>query len=328
MRKRDWLLVLLPLFVTFIADYVTKRWASDLAGVLRFGPVSFILHHNHGAMLGLFTDLPSILRIVTLSTGGAFIFCTYGIIQYLLPIKSMLLRCGLSALTGGILGNVADRIIYGYVVDFIVLGTPDLNSPAFNLADMFQWVGYAMIVTAIIREGQLLWPENDVRRVYWINRTFQLRFSFLLVAIGLGLTLISLVFSYTYLRVSIADLVGNNQFLVRKYIVPFMITFSLICLTFCGILFALGKYISHRIAGPLYAFERNLREVLAGTDRPLKLRAGDEFKHLETLTEELRQTVAELRARAAIPEGAGPQDPASSTDKSASPSDPSGTEPA
>lgn len=328
MRKREWLLVLLPLFVTFIIDFITKRWASDLAGVVRFGPVSFILHHNHGAMLGLFTDLPSILRIVTLSTGGAFIFCTYGIIQYLLPIKSLLLRAGLSALTGGILGNVADRIIYGYVIDFIVLGTPDINSPAFNPADAFQWVGYGMIVAAIIREGKLLWPENDVRRVYWINKAFQLRFSFLLVAIGLGLTLISLVFSYTYLRVSISDLVGNNQFLVRKYIVPFMITFSLICLTFCGILFALGKYISHRIAGPLYAFERNLREVLHGNDKPLRLRSGDEFKHLEELTEELRQTIASLRQHIPNPEALGPQDPASSQDKTASPSDPSSTEPA
>lgn len=328
MRKRDWLLVVSPLILTFVFDFVTKGWASNLVTTIRWGPLSFVLHHNHGAMLGLFSDLPSILRIVTLSTGGAFIFCTYSIIQYLLPIRSMMLRCGLSALTGGILGNVSDRILYGYVVDFIVIGTPDLNSPAFNLADAFQWVGYGMIIWAIVRDGQLLWPENDVRRVYWVNKAFQLRFSFLLVAIGLGLTIVSLVFSYTYLRVSISEIVGNNQMLVQKYLTPFMITFSLICLSFCGILFALGKYISHRIAGPIYAFERNLRELLDGKDLRLQLRSGDEFKHLERISEDIRVTLEELRAKIPNPDSLGQPDPSSSQDKTASRPDPSDTEPA
>jgi len=150
MRKRDWLLVTLPLILTWLIDRVTKIAASNMPGSSTHGPVSFILHHNHGAMLGLFSDLPAVLRIVSLSTGGAFLICSYAIIQYLLPIRSLVLRSGLSILLGGILGNVADRIIYGYVIDFIVLGSPSLSSPAFNMADALQWVGYGLIVFAII----------------------------------------------------------------------------------------------------------------------------------------------------------------------------------
>lgn len=295
MRKREWFFVLLPLLLTWGLDRLTKDWASNLTGVLTYGPFSFVLHHNHGAMLGLFTDLPGVLRIVTLSTGGAFILCTYAIIQYLLPIKSLLLRSGLSALIGGILGNVTDRILWGYVVDFIVIGKPGLSSPAFNLADAFQWVGYLMIVIAIIKEGKLLWPENDLRKHYWVNRRFQLKYSFFLMSVGIGLTLISLVFSYTYLRVTISELVGNNQFLINKFLVPFVITYAIICLTFCGILFALGKYISHRIAGPLYAFERFLEESLNGSSKPLKLRAGDDFKHLESLSLKISERLTNLK---------------------------------
>lgn len=295
MRKRDWLLVLLPLVLTWLVDRLTKQWANGLSGVTDLGPFHFVLHHNHGAMLGLFTDLPAVLRIVTLSTGGAFILCLYALVQYLIPIKSLLLRCGLSVLIGGILGNVTDRILWGYVVDFIVIGTPTLSSPAFNLADAVQWIGYALIVVAIVREGEILWPSNDSRRRYWINKSFQMKYSLFLVATGLGLTLISLVFSYTYLRVTIAELVGNNQLLINKFLVPFLITYLLICLAFCGILFALGKYISHRIAGPLYAFERFLDETLDGADRPLKLRTGDDFKNLEDVAEKFRQRVKDLR---------------------------------
>ena len=305
MRKRDWLLVTLPLILTWLIDRVTKIAASNMPGSSTHGPVSFILHHNHGAMLGLFSDLPAVLRIVSLSTGGAFLICSYAIIQYLLPIRSLVLRSGLSILLGGILGNVADRIIYGYVIDFIVLGSPSLSSPAFNMADALQWVGYGLIVFAIIREGDLLWPENNARKVYWINKKFQLKYCLVLMAVGLSLTLISLVFSYTYLRVTISKLVGNNQFLINKFLVPFVITYGIICVAFCTILFAVGRLISHRIAGPVYAFERFLLDNLEGKDRPLKLRSGDEFRHLEELAEKIR---TELRTRKP-PEDPNTQEP-------------------
>lgn len=305
MKKRDWLLVTLPLIITWVIDRVTKVAASNMPGSTTHGPVSFILHHNHGAMLGLFSDLPAVLRIVSLSTGGAFLICSYAIVQYLLPIRSLMLRSGLSILLGGILGNVADRIIYGYVIDFIVLGSPSLSSPAFNMADALQWVGYGMIVFAIIREGDLLWPENNARKVYWINRKFQLKYCLVLMAVGLSLTLISLVFSYTYLRVTISELVGNNQFLLNKFLIPFVITYGIICVAFCAILFAVGRLISHRIAGPVYAFERFLVDNFEGKDRPLKLRSGDEFRHLEELAEKIR---VELRRRKP-PEDPSTQEP-------------------
>lgn len=295
MRKRDWLLVTLPLIVTWLIDRVSKIAASQMPGVSTHGPVSFILHHNHGAMLGLFSDLPAVLRIVSLSTGGAFLICSYAIVQYLLPSRSLVLRSGLSILLGGILGNVADRILYGYVIDFIVLGTPSLSSPAFNLADALQWVGYAMVVFAIIREGDIFWPENNARKRYWINKKFQLKYCLVLMAVGLGLTVVSLVFSYTYLRVTISELVGNNPFLLNKFLIPFVITYAIICIAFCGILFAVGRLISHRIAGPVYAFERFILDALEGKDRPLKLRSGDEFRHLEELAEKVRMECRRLQ---------------------------------
>jgi signal peptidase II len=295
MKKREWLIVILPLLATWFVDRITKQWAAGLTEIQSFGFMHFILHHNHGAMLGLFSDLPSVLRIVSLSTGGAFLLCTYALIQYLLPIKSLILRSGLSILIGGIIGNVTDRIIWGYVVDFLVIGSPSLSSPAFNLADALQWVGYGLIVYAIIREGQLLWPENNARKQYWVNMSFQLKYCFMLMAVGLSLTLISLVFSYTYLRVTIHELVGNNEFLMNKFLVPYVITFIIICVAFCAILFAVGRLISHRIAGPLYAFERFLGDTLEGKNVELKLRAGDEFKHLEELSAKVAERLKKIR---------------------------------
>ncbi len=300
MIKKDWIVIILPLLITWSIDRVTKEWASLLEGVMSFKYLHFVLHHNHGAMLGLFSELPAVLRIVSLSTGGAFIVCLYAIIQYLLPSRSLKLRAGLSILLGGILGNVTDRILYGYVVDFIVLGVPSLASPAFNMSDALQWVGYGLIVYAIIREGHLIWPEINSRKKYWINPHFQLKYSFILLGVGLGLALIAGVFSYTYFRVTLGEISFGDTRLIDKYIAPYLVTFSVLTITFCAMMFTVGRVISHRIAGPVYAFERYMEDLLQGTEREFKLRESDEFKNLTVLAEQIKVQLQKIRKEQTI----------------------------
>ncbi len=56
------------------------------------------------------------------------------------------LAIALALIVGGALGNVIDRAIYGYVVDFISVHYADWYFPAFNLADSCISVGAAMLV--------------------------------------------------------------------------------------------------------------------------------------------------------------------------------------
>lgn len=252
-------------------------------------------------MLGLFSDLPAVLRIVTLSTGGAFLLFAFAILQYLLPIKSLILRSGMSILIGGILGNVTDRILYGYVIDFLLLGSIEKASPAFNPADALQWVGYGMIAYALIRESEVLWPTENNRKMNWVNLKFQLRYCFILMGVGLGFATIAGVFSYTFLRVTIADLVGQNSRILDHYLLPFVLTFTLVSLAFSVILFLIGRVLSSRIAGPLYAFEKFLDDLVAGKPRALRLRAGDEFKHLEQIAARISQQLIERQNATTAP---------------------------
>lgn len=288
MKKSEWFIVLFPLFAVWIVDHLSKRWAMDLVGVHNYGILTLILRHNPGVMLGLFSDLPAVLRVVTLSTGGAFLVASYAIIQYLLPIKSLKLRLGLSILLGGIIGNVTDRIIWGHVIDFLVIGKGNFSTAAFNVADALQWVGYFLIVAAIIRDSELLWPENNSRKRLWINPRYQIKYSVLLMSVGLSLTLIGAVFAYTYLRVTIHELIGNNIVISNRFLIPFVITYIVISLAFCCILFLFGRILSHRSAGPIYAFEKYCEDLMIGKDRSLKLRAGDDFKDLEDLAEKIK----------------------------------------
>jgi signal peptidase II len=58
----------------------------------------------------------------------------------------VVLSAGLSLVLGGALGNVIDRIIHGYVIDFIqvlIIGWP---FPSFNVADSAITVGAALLI--------------------------------------------------------------------------------------------------------------------------------------------------------------------------------------
>ncbi|MDW8190941.1 MAG: signal peptidase II, partial [Pseudobdellovibrionaceae bacterium] len=228
MKRIEWVLVFLPFFLSWTIDRLLKLWAVNLNRHLEFGFVNFALVYNPGAIFGLFSELPPLLRVVSLSTAGIFIFCIYILLQYLMPFKSLILRGGMSLLIGGILGNVADRVLYGHVIDYIFFRFGTWSTPVFNFADGIQWLGYGMIVLSLFREGGVFWPENNSRNKYWINLPFQLKYCFFLLGVGLGISLIVSVFSYTYLRVTLLDVAGNNQNILNRYLSPFLFTFLLI----------------------------------------------------------------------------------------------------
>jgi signal peptidase II len=108
--------------------------------------------------------------------------------------------------------------------------------------------------------------------------------------IGSAIMLVNFVFFSTFLRWTISSLLATNSPLIQnQYLYPFYATFAVIAGGFAVALILVGRVLSHRIAGPLFAFERFLFDLLAGKDSPMKLRAGDEFRHLEELSEELRK---------------------------------------
>lgn len=265
---------------------MTKAWAGQLAGSIDLGFLQFILHENHGAVLGSFSELPKLLRVVFFSTSGAFIVCIYAVLQYMIQQRALILRLGLSCLVSGILGNVADRMSRGYVVDFVAFGP----GPVFNLADGFQVLGYFLILWGTFQESSAFWPEQNFRKQFWVDRWFQLKYALFLCTTGLALAMVSLVFSYAYLQVALTEFVGQNQPLIDRFLIPFVLTYLMITILFCGALFVLGMHLSKRMVGPLVAFDRFVNQVLESkTVTPLRLRAGDEFKRLEKLALKIQE---------------------------------------
>jgi signal peptidase II len=304
MKTKDWVLVVASLLFVILFDQITKSYSLTMTEQW-IGPIHLVLIHNHGAMLGMFSNLPAFLRIVSLSTSGFFLLSIYCFLQYLIPLRIIKLRVGLSLLIGGIIGNVIDRTIYGYVIDFLSFQIKTWHSPVWNIADMIQWVGYILIVISLLKEGHLLWPDQNSRQTFWVNKKFQIKYAAVFMITGLLLTIISLVFSYTYLKITLAEVLGHHPEAISKYTEAYFFSFLILVLAFSITLFTVAKIISHRIAGPVYAFERFLKDVLEGkgltkTGQALKLRAGDDFVHLEVLAEKVREKLIVLNSQKVI----------------------------
>lgn len=67
----------------------------------------------------------------------------------------------LALILGGALGNLIDRLRFGYVVDFIDLYAGEHHWPAFNIADAGITVGAALLVLHILRTPQAPGGRRD-----------------------------------------------------------------------------------------------------------------------------------------------------------------------
>ena len=92
--------------------------------------------HNPGAAFGLMGGSPGIALILS-GIACIVILC----VIYFADIKP-LMRLGLSIMAGGAISNLLERIIFGYVIDWIPVPVLDLQ---YNLADVEIALG-AMIV--------------------------------------------------------------------------------------------------------------------------------------------------------------------------------------
>jgi len=88
--------------------------------------------------------------ILAILTMGAVI----GVIVYSwrTPLDQKLLQAALSLILAGALGNLYDRIRYGYVIDFIEVYFRNYHWPSFNVADSAITTGVLLLAIEMLRK--------------------------------------------------------------------------------------------------------------------------------------------------------------------------------
>ncbi|MDP5053123.1 MAG: signal peptidase II, partial [Congregibacter sp.] len=135
--------------VIVILDQGSKWLAStELTYAMPVKLVSWFnltLHHNQGAAFSFLADAGGWQRWFF---AGLALAVSAMIVFWLRDLKPRQwpLSLALALVLGGALGNLVDRILLGYVVDFISVHYQDWYFPTFNVADSAISVGAALIV--------------------------------------------------------------------------------------------------------------------------------------------------------------------------------------
>lgn len=148
--------VMLYTIIFFLADRITKILVVNNSHLLPQTVIDkvFTLTYvkNPGVAFGWFPDwrLPPILMALTM-----IIIITYYSLK--LPEEERLTRWALALLVGGAIGNLYDRVMYGFVIDFFLFHFQSLDLPVFNIADITIDIGVFILFVDIF----FLSPEEE-----------------------------------------------------------------------------------------------------------------------------------------------------------------------
>ena len=150
-KKKWWLYIveLAVIAVILIADLLSKKYVwnfLDQNGVQEnvMGLFNLVKVKNEGAGFGIFQGKTIGLTVITFIVVIAI--CVY---LFFALKETEWLRISLVFITAGGIGNIVDRIAFGYVRDFIQFSFWD-SFPVFNVADSFVTVGAFMLVVVLI----------------------------------------------------------------------------------------------------------------------------------------------------------------------------------
>lgn len=127
-----------------VLKYIPLEGSWDyLPWLARLFKITFIT--NTGAAFGMFPQMGTVLMVIAI-----VVILAIASFYHHLPTQKVWVRLCLGWQLGGAMGNLMDRIVHGYVVDFIDIGF----WPIFNIAD-------ASIVIGVSILAYFLWNEDE-----------------------------------------------------------------------------------------------------------------------------------------------------------------------
>ena len=133
--------MILLIIVLLLIDRISKLLVNGINVKIIDKFLYFHYAENTGIAFSMFRDNNLLIILLTIFIIGCIIF--YVIRN---KPKKKIHIIGYSLLLAGAIGNFLDRIIYGYVIDFIDVYIFGYDYPIFNLADSFIVVGIILLL--------------------------------------------------------------------------------------------------------------------------------------------------------------------------------------
>ena len=147
------LLVSVLLGLDLLFKYLVSTYLTTVNIIDNFFSLTYVL--NDGAAFSLFASRTYLLILIAL-------ICLFFIIYELKDnLDDRMLSIGYSLALAGLLGNFLDRLMDGYIIDYLSFKIFTYNFPIFNFADILIVVGIVIvIIKEILKERG---KKNEVR---------------------------------------------------------------------------------------------------------------------------------------------------------------------
>jgi signal peptidase II len=147
--------VLLSLLV-LLSDQWTKGIVARTFEVHQSRPViagffDLTYVQNSGAAFGLFASVDSSIKAIVLNSVAVVVFLVVSLYALRSSHRSIRLQLGFALILGGAVGNLMDRVRYGYVVDFLDFSISGHHWPAFNVADAAICAGVGLLFLDMLK---------------------------------------------------------------------------------------------------------------------------------------------------------------------------------
>ena len=146
LKNLTWLLLSI---IIIVIDQVTKLYFNQklqLGQSIELLPVlNWTLAYNYGAAFSFLPDAGGWQRWFF---AGIAVVVSLGLTIWLIKLEknAKFLAFAIALLLGGAIGNLYDRMTYGYVIDFIHVFYQTWHFPIFNVADCAITVGAIMLI--------------------------------------------------------------------------------------------------------------------------------------------------------------------------------------
>jgi signal peptidase II len=140
---------LFTIFVVLLIDQFTKGMIVNQMQPGESVPVISQIFHityarNPGGAFGILAHKTEIFVMM-----AVLFIILVSILPIYFPGKNIKMSCALGILTGGVMGNLLDRLRTGYVVDFLDF----MVWPIFNAADICIFTGAIFLFVFIMKKG-------------------------------------------------------------------------------------------------------------------------------------------------------------------------------
>lgn len=152
MKKKIYIIAILGLVIDQLSKFIVTSFMDTYHSITVVEDSFFLTYiRNKGAAWGIFSNSTLILALISL----VFLFFLIKYINDEVVIKKIN-AISFGFILGGIVGNLIDRLIRGYVVDFFSFVILGYHYPVFNIADVLIVIGVILfIVDFVLGDGKV-----------------------------------------------------------------------------------------------------------------------------------------------------------------------------